>query len=225
MEENGMKKEFDEAIYKNAEILWNYLILKQELQKADCILVFGGHDPSVAIHAANLYKAGWASTIIVSGGVVHPAHYYGLETELIEAEALGNILLKEGVDENSILLERRAKNTSENFWFTRELIEEKNLDFNCFILVQKPYTERRTLLTGQNRWPDKSIIVSSINTTFEDYMGGDIQQKKILDMITGEIYRIAEYPKLGYFKEQIIPEEVKDAYSYLKSCGFDARIR
>lgn len=220
-----MKKEFDDSIYENAKILWDYLILRQKLQKSDCILVFGGHDPSVAIHAANLYKEGWASSIIVSGGVVHPAHYYGLETELIEADALSNILIREGVDKDAILLERHAKNTSENFWFTRELIESKNLDFKCFILVQKPYTERRTFLTGQNRWPDKSIIVSSINTTFEDYMGGSIQQKKILDMITGEIYRIAEYPKLGYFMEQIIPNQVMIAYSYLKGCGFDARIR
>ena len=219
-----MKKEYDDEIYIYAKKVWDYLLINQELKKSDCILVFGGHDPGVAIHAANLFKAGWAPFIIVSGGVIRPGSFYGLDEDMIEAEALARVIYRESIDKKFILLEKRAQNTSENFWFTRDLIEEKGLNFNNFILVQKPYTERRTLLTGQNRWPDKNIIISSKKTTFEEYMNGDIQQKKILDMITGEIYRIIEYPKLGYFKEQIVPKEVIEAYNYLKKCGFDARI-
>ena len=74
--------------------LWDYLMLKQPLVKSDCILVFGGHDPSVAIHAAHLYKEQWAQKIIVSGGVTHPAFFYGETEDRIEAEALKLILLK-----------------------------------------------------------------------------------------------------------------------------------
>lgn len=214
----------DEVVLKKSEQLWNYLRLQQKLENSDCILVFGGHDPSVAIHAAELYREKWAKKVIVSGGVVHPAHYYGLTEPLIEAEALKIILKKEGVIESDILLECKAKNTSENFWFTNDLIERENLNFQTFILVQKPYTERRTYLTGLNRWPNKKIIISSINQSFKEYINGGIEIKKIIDMMVGEIYRILEYPKLGYFERQIIPDDILEAYNYLVACGYDSRI-
>lgn len=208
-----------------ARVLWNYLILNQPLEHSDCILVFGGHDSSVAIHAANLYIAGWADTIIVSGGVTHPCQYYGLTKDCIEAEALKAVLVREGIKEKDILLETKAKNTSENFWFTRDLLFERNLDYSTFILVQKPYTERRTYLTGLNRWPDKRIIVSSLRTSFDQYLNGNIEQEKIINMMTGEIYRLCEYPKLGYFEQQLIPENVMQAYENLLKMGFNERIK
>ncbi len=219
-----MNKIYDDTVYQNTKVLWDYLVLNQPLEKTDCILVFGGHDPSVAIHAANLFKQGWSSSIIVSGGVTHPAHYYGNEKDAVEAEALTEVLLREGIPESVIYKECAAKNTSENFWFTRDLLEAKKLSYRSFILVQKPYTERRTFLTGQNRWPDMNIIISSIPVSFDEYLSGAIEQKKIIDMITGEIYRISKYPELGYFKRQDIPEKVWDAYLWLKDHGFSSRI-
>lgn len=212
-------------ILSMANVLWDYLLLNQPLTRSDCILVFGGHDVSVAIHAAHLYKEKWADYIIVSGGVTHPAHYYGLENDCIEAEALNKVLLREGVDAKAIILEKKAQNTSENFWFTNDLIAELGLSFSKFILVQKPYTERRTYLTGINRWPDKEIIVSSIPTSFEQYLNGNIEPDKIINMMAGEIYRICEYPKLGYFKEQIVPSNVMEAYNYLVRKGYSSRIK
>ncbi len=204
--------------------IWDYLVLKQPLIKSDCILVFGGHDPSVAIHAAHLYKEQWAPKVIVSGGVTHPASFYGETEDRIEAEALKLILLKNDVKEEDIILERKAKNTSENFWFTADLLEENQLSYDRFILVQKPYTERRTYLTGLNRWPDKSLIISSVNVMFEEYINGDIPKEKIVDMIAGEVYRLREYPQLGYFKEPQIPDDVWNAYCELVDLGFNKRI-
>ncbi len=205
--------------------IWNYLVIRQPLEKSDCILVFGGHDPSVAIHAAELYHSGLAEKIIVSGGVVHPAIYYGEKEDRIEADALKRILLAHNVKENDIFLETKARNTSENFWFTADLITELHLSFSKFILVQKPYTERRTYLTGLNRWPGKTLIVSSVNISFEDYMNGDIPKEKIVEMIAGEVYRLKEYPKQGYFAEQKIPDDVWKAYLELVNLGFDKRIK
>ena len=219
-----MDRIYNDNVYRNAQLLWDYLVLRQPLQKSDCILVFGGHDPSVAVHAANLYKQKWSDSIIVSGGVIHPAHYYGNERDAIEADALTEVLLREGIPETAIYKECRAKNTSENFWFTRDLLEEKELNYESFILVQKPYTERRTFLTGQNRWPEKKLIISSIHVSFDEYMSGTIEQKKIIDMMTGEVYRISKYPELGYFQKQDIPTDVWNAYIWLKEQGFSSRI-
>ena len=217
--------EITNDIRNNANIIWDYLVLNQDLVKSDCILVFGGHDPSVAIHASKLFKEKWANTIIISGGVTHPAHFYGLDEERIEAEALKSVLLSEGILEENIILEPKAKNTSENFWFTQDLITEMKLLFKTFILVQKPYTERRTYLTGLNRWSDKSIIISSIKTTFDEYMNCGIEKDKIINMIVGELYRIDNYPNLGYFDKQDIPKDVWNAYLFLLNSGFSRIVK
>lgn len=210
-------------IINYGKILWNYLNLKQKLEKVDSLLVFGGHDPSVAIHAASLYKRGYSKYIIVSGGNIHPAKFYGNEKDLIEAEAIREVLIREQVLSKDIILERNAKNTSENFWYTADLIKGKNLNFNTFILVQKPYTERRTYLTGLNRWKDKKIFISSIDTTYEEYMNCGIENDKIINMMTGEIYRLEKYPDLGYFDRIEIPIEVKEAYNALVKMGYNKR--
>src|SRR5699024_4550769 len=102
------------------------------------------------------------------------ASFYGETQDRIEAEALKLILLKNDVKETDIILETKAKNTSENFWFTADLLEEQHLSYNKFILVQKPYTEQRTYLTELNRWSDKLLIISSVNVTFEEYFNGNI---------------------------------------------------
>ena len=218
-------KNMDLYVEQLGKTIWNYLVLRQPLKKTDCILVFGGHDPSVAIQAAKLYNEGWAKKIIVSGGVIHPPFYYGETEERIEAEALKRILIKHNVMESDIYLEKKAQNTSENFWFTADLINERSLNYTTFILVQKPYTERRTYLTGLNRWPDKELIMSSVDVSFEEYINGDIPKQKIIDMMAGEVYRLKEYPSKGYFQQQDIPEEVWNAYLELVSLGFDKRVK
>jgi uncharacterized SAM-binding protein YcdF (DUF218 family) len=214
-----MKKD----IIKNSKILWDYLCLRQELQEVDALLVFGGHDPSVAQHAADLFKQGYAKKIIISGGNIHPAKFYGNEIDLIEAEAICEVVLRAGIPREAIILEKNARNTSENFWFTADLIEKEGLNYNSFILVQKPYTERRTYLTGLNRWSDKNILISSIKITFDDYLETGIDTEKIINMMTGEIYRLEKYPDLGYFKRVEIPETVMKAFDYLVKEGYNKR--
>jgi hypothetical protein len=52
----------------HARLLWDYLRLGIPVRPADCLLVFGGHDIGLADRAAQLYKLGTASLIVVSGG-------------------------------------------------------------------------------------------------------------------------------------------------------------
>jgi uncharacterized SAM-binding protein YcdF (DUF218 family) len=185
--------------------------------------VFGGHDPTVAQHAAHLYLDNWASSIIISGGVVHPPHFYGNTQPMIEAEALKQIMIREGVANSNIFIEPRPTNTSENFWFTRDLINERELNFNSFILAQKPYAERRTYATALMRWPEKHILVSSPYHTYYEYLESGLPQAKILNMMVGEVKRIKEYPDLGYMVKQEIPEEVWTSYLRLAQFGFTER--
>jgi len=210
-------------VLKFGKILWDYLVLNQPLEKVDSLLVFGGHDPSVAIHTVSLFEKGYSNNIIISGANIHPEESFGNKKKLIEAEAIKEVLLREGIPSEVILLEINARNTSENFWYTADLIKKKKLNYNKFILVQKPYTERRTYLTGLNRWRDKEIIVTSIKTTFDEYLKSGIDFKKIINMMTGEIYRLDNYPDLGYFDKVEIPSKVCDAYNTLAKLGYKER--
>jgi hypothetical protein len=51
----------------HARQLWNYLRLGVPVHPAECLLVFGGHDLGVAGRTAELYEAGIAPFIVVSG--------------------------------------------------------------------------------------------------------------------------------------------------------------
>lgn len=58
------------------------------------------------------------TVVIVSGG-------RGIGEDITEAEAMRRYLVKNGVDENRIILETKATSTMENFRYARQLIEER----------------------------------------------------------------------------------------------------
>lgn len=47
-----------------------------------------------------------------------------------------------------------------------------NLKLNSFILVQKPYMDRRTFATFRKQWPEAECIVTSPQLSYEDYGNG-----------------------------------------------------
>lgn len=50
-----------------AKRVWDYMRLKQTPAPADCILVFGSHDPRVAKYGADLFLRKLAPLILFSG--------------------------------------------------------------------------------------------------------------------------------------------------------------
>ena len=213
----------DDTPISLGRILWDYLRLGQQLRKADCILVLGGHDPNVAYHAADLFAEKWAPFVIVSGGSLHPPLHDNATVAATEADALGALLLERDVPSEAIILETRARNTSENFWLTEELIRRLGLKFSSFILVSKPYQERRTYATGLKRWPDRVLVVSSQRVTYDEYLQNGIPPTRILSMMVGEVQRIRQYADEGYLVAQHIPDLVWQAQSRLVEIGYIAR--
>jgi uncharacterized SAM-binding protein YcdF (DUF218 family) len=127
-----------------AKKLWDYHHMHHALEKADCILTLGSHDLRVAERAAQLYLEGWAPIMIFSGGLGNFTKEMWTETE---ADKFAAIALNMGVPEASILVENKSTNTGENILFTQQLLARKNLDPRSFIVVQKPYMERRSYAT------------------------------------------------------------------------------
>jgi hypothetical protein len=203
------------------ENIWNYLRLDQEVQEAQCLLVFGGHDLGVAHRATELYSIDIAPLILISGGAAHVPDESNFETE---AEAIADVLYQSGVPEKSILVERIAANTSENFWLSAELLRDSDLDLDRFLVVQKPYSERRTLATARRRWPSKDVRVTSEVIEFDKYCANGIAIERILSMLAGEVIRLDNYARSGLIDldEPVPPRLISDAHK-LQTNGFNAR--
>lgn len=202
------------------QLLWNYHLMQHTLEKADCILVLGSHDLRVAEHAADLYLQGRAGRIIFSGGL-------GRLTEGIwqrpEADVFAETALRKAVPADRIWKENRSTNTGENLRLTKKLMEEKGVDFQRFIVVQKPYMERRAYATFKKHFPDKECIISSPPLDYAAYcIPGDpeISHERVIHLIVGDLQRLWVYADKGFQVPQKIPAQVMDAYYVLVEMGY-----
>ena len=211
----------NDTILGLAKRLWDYHHMDHALEKADCILVLGSHDTRVAKRAAELYLEGWAPMIIFSGGLGNFTKDMWTETE---ADLFAGIAKKMGVPEENILIENKSTNTGENIRFTQQLLARKNFDMKTFIVVQKPYMERRSYATFKKHWPHKKLIVTSPQISFDGYPTEEIPMDRVINIMVGDLQRIKFYPEKGFQIFQEIPADVWQAYEQLISCGFNKHL-
>lgn len=205
-----------------ARIIWDYMRLNQKLKKVNAIFVFGSIDERVAEYAAQLFLDGYGDWLIVSGGTAHEDDMLSTSWTGTEAEHFGGIAKKMGVPSKKIILESKATNTGENIMFTYNIIQEKDLDINSILLVQKPYMERRAFATFEKQWPDSStqFHITSPPLSYSSYFNKLQPKEKIVNLMVGDLQRIKKYPALGYQTTQEIPDDVWAAYGHLVSAGF-----
>ena len=208
-------------IFSLAQILWNYHHMNHQLRKSDCILALGSHDLRVAHRAADLYFEGWAPLIIMSGGLGNFTKNMWIDPE---ADQFAAIAIQRGVPANNILVENSSTNTGENILYSKRLLEQKGLNPGSFIVVQKPYMERRSYATFKMHWPDKKLLVTSPQITFEKYATDEIPIEKVINIMTGDLQRIKLYPEKGFQIHQEIPAEVWNAYERLIDAGFNEHL-
>ena len=208
-------------VIRLAQQLWDYHLMHHELTKADCILALGSHDLRVAERAADLYIQGLAPLVIMSGGLGNFTQ--GMWTEK-EADKFAAIAIKMGVPANAILIENKSSNTGENISFTKRLLDEKGIDPKRFIVVQKPYMERRSFATFKKHWPEKELIVTSPQISFENYPNNEIPLGRVINIMVGDLQRIKLYPAMGFQVYQEIPDSVWQAFNQLVDLGFDEHL-
>jgi uncharacterized SAM-binding protein YcdF (DUF218 family) len=204
-----------------ARLLWDYLRLGIPARPADCLLVLGGHDIGVASRAAELYCQGMAPLIVVSGGPRAVPDGTDFPTE---ADAIADVLLKRGVPKEAVALDRLASNTSENFWLAAELLRDLGLDPATFLVVTKPYAERRTIATARRRWPHKAVTATSQQVTLDDYLDRGIPADRILSHLAGEALRLETYAATGLIDPGgPVPGHILNAARSLQAAGFNSR--
>ncbi len=208
---------FNKEVMDLAKIVWDYSHVNDTIEKADCILVLGSHDTRVAERGAELYLQGWAPVLIFSGGLGRLTEDLWTESE---ADIFAKIAVKMGVPLSSIYVENKSTNTGENIAFTQRVLRENNLDPATFIVVQKPYMERRTYATFKKHLPGKKLMVTSPQIEMEDYPTPEITMEKVIHIMVGDLQRIKVYAEKGFQIPQVIPAAVWQAYERLIALGY-----
>jgi uncharacterized SAM-binding protein YcdF (DUF218 family) len=204
-----------------ARIVWDYHHVRHVLEPAECIIVLGSHDPRVAERGAELFLAGWAPLLVLSGNL--GALTRGL-WDRPEAEIFADVAAAAGVPRERMLIESRATHTGENVDFSRELLARHGLHPRTAIAVQKPYMERRTLATFQTRWPELRAIVTSPQIAFDDYPNAAISRHDVIHIMVGDLQRLVLYAEKGWSAAQEIPAEVLEAFDGLVAAGYNGRL-
>lgn len=208
-----------------AEKIWRYHLMNHQLFQADVILVLCSHDTRVAERAAELFLQGWAPLVIFSGGLGAITRNIWTEPE---ADQFARIAIGLGVPPDRILIENKSSNTGENVLFTRRLLAERGIDPRKFILVQKPYMERRSFATFKKLWPEKDVVVTSPQVSFAEYLdtytNKDLSRDEVISIMVGDLERIRIYAERGFQIYQEIPADVWAAYEALVEAGFDERL-
>jgi uncharacterized SAM-binding protein YcdF (DUF218 family) len=179
----------------------------------------------VAERGAELFLEGWAPLLIFSGGL---GAITGKMWSEPEADQFAGIASGMGVPPERILIENRSTNTGENVMFTKALLAERMLDPGKFILVQKPYMERRCYATFKKLWPEKEVLVTSAQVSFEEYLeqysNRELTADDVVNIMVGDLQRIKVYPARGYQIQQDIPDDVWSAYEELVEAGYNKHL-
>lgn len=112
----------------------HYLVVDEAPQKSDAIVILGGETVPRVAKGVELYREGFASLLIMSGGGNLTSRYAEADLMLIEAMDLG-------VPQSSVVLERESESTYENAVFVKRIVQEKEI--KSILLVTSSYHTRR----------------------------------------------------------------------------------
>jgi uncharacterized SAM-binding protein YcdF (DUF218 family) len=113
---------------------------------ADAIIAVSGGDNLARTESAiELYKNGWAKTIIFSGAAADPESQSN-------AIAMRDQAIKSGVPSSAIMIDETSKNTHENAENTAKILEKNRI--KTAILTTSPYHMRRTSMEFNRAAPN-----------------------------------------------------------------------
>ena len=215
----------DKRAYEALTVIWKWMRLGMEVEKADCIIGFGCINDDIAIRCAQLYKDGYAPRVLFSGGL-------GRNTKsrwsTSEAQRYRDIAVKLGVPEDVILIESRSTNTGENILFSREILEAEGLADKRLLCVHKPFMERRVWAAMKNYWPEADFTMTSPQLSMEEYiertMAQGMTEKAVIDVIVGDVQRMEIYADKGFQIPQPLPEDVRAAFDKMVELGYTGEL-
>lgn len=152
----------------------DFVFVEHSPEKADVILIPGSRKIDHALHAAALYRAGYAPWVLPSGrfAVSHgrfqgvPERYQADYPDAYETEwaFLRAVLMHQGVPESAILREDNATYTWENARFSRDVLDRLGIPCRTAILACHAFHARRALLYYQAAMPRTRFVVCPAQT-------------------------------------------------------------
>ncbi|MFA5592895.1 MAG: YdcF family protein [Micavibrio sp.] len=199
----GLSSDFYQAAAtRTPEDIENYLLVrKTEIAPAPIILLFGNPHtlgPSAAQGAA-LYHAGFARTIIVTGGKTVTGKGQP------EAHCLYDLLRGHDIPKGDILVEDRSENTKENVLLAKSLYEAAQpyggAAADSLIAVGHAIAGRRFLMTVAANWPAIKLPMASNVWHDEEAGAGWAADIFLRPKVYAQFDRIAPYAFKGDIAE------------------------
>jgi uncharacterized SAM-binding protein YcdF (DUF218 family) len=154
----GLKK----LLRRFAQAISNYLVVNDELKKADLIAVMAGGLPERAKHAAVLYKAELAPRIVLFGGGICE-HPFFAEANKTWAELGADMLSDLDVPNDDIIFINEGYHTFEEVRLIRDFMIKRK--YRSVIIVSSPYHMRRLKLTVKKVFRGQNITSSLSSAT------------------------------------------------------------
>lgn len=144
---------------------YDYLAEEDEPQKSDLIFVFGAKTTHRIEKAIELYKAGYAPKILMTGG----SPIYASGHEAVEAETFAALAQQAGIASAVMIIEDKAITIADNVRRSLNLLDEKSFKFESLICVLSPYAQRRGYTTLQKYLSDRVKIYRVNSKTLPIY--------------------------------------------------------
>lgn len=147
----------------------NFIFIQDKLEKADIIFIPGGSYPELGEYAAQLYHLGYAPLIMPTGGVsIKTGQFNGVKARQeiynknyrSDCEFLTDVLTINHVPPTAIIGEDKSAFTKENAYFSRKVLELKNITIQKAILCCKNFHARRVLMCYQFAFPEVEFFVA-----------------------------------------------------------------
>lgn len=195
--------------------IWKYLVPRTDIEALisediDVIFVFGGIGDEIPIHAAKLYSRNISKIVLITGksGALTKTHY-----KKDEHEEFYDLLINNGVDSKSIIVEPLATNAGENVTFGIRSLLEEGIRTEKLVLVCRSFMMRRALLTFEKQFPNIICFPSPP----EVEMTGLIMKNSTLEIrLIEEIKRLIDYFDQGFIANPNIPDYIIENTNRLK---------
>lgn len=201
--------------------LWDYHHLDHEVRPTDVGVGLGSHDIGVAVRTAELYHEGMFPLIVFTGANAPTTIDRFPRGEAVHYRERA---LTEGVPDEAIRVEPKARNTGDNMTLTRALLEAESIMPASITLVSRPYQERRAYATCRKVWPEVDLVCTSQRINLDDYAAGIGDIPRMINVMVGDTQRIRLHAEHGYAIHQDMPAAVQAAYERLVAAGYTSHL-
>jgi uncharacterized SAM-binding protein YcdF (DUF218 family) len=205
----------------DARLIWDYHQMGHQPRPCSAGIGLGSHDLRVATLAADLYHAGLFPVLVFSGG---NSPTTAARFPRGEAVHYAEHAMALSVPQDAIIVEPCDVNTGQNIELSRRALAAAGARVTSVMLISKPYMQRRAYATIRKSWPEPDVVCASEDLGFDEYLKSIGDDNLVIDMLTGDLQRIIEYPARGFAIAQDVPDGVMAAYRRLVAAGFDSRL-